>query len=742
MLGRRRRSVALAAVTAVVLLPMVAPATQAAAAGEPTISADRAPTYQTNGIVWAVAYAKGVVYAGGTFSQVRPPGAAAGTSETARTNFAAFDAATGNLLPCAPPFAGSGASVRALTPSPDGNTLYVGGLFSTAGGVGLQNLAALDTASCTVKSGFRPAVNGWVRAIATNSTGSTVYFGGQFLSVAGQHRGLAAAVSSAGALLSWAPDAAAQAGSTRYTSMRALTVSADNSRVVLGGDFISLNGVAVHRLAIVNATTGATLNTFPGFIDPASAVMALTHDSQNFYLGAEGTGGGVFDGRAAFNIYTGALLWRDNCLGATQAVQVWNGVLYSGSHAHNCSSTPGGFPDGSRHHLLAQSIADKTLLPWFPDTNDGIGEGLGPRALTMANGTLWVGGEFTTVGGVGQQGLTRFTPKPDQNTPSAPTPSVSSVQPGKVHVRWRSAVDNDDGTLTYRLYRDGGSTPITTVSGASRFWDRPQLSFTDTVPAGSFHTYRLTVSDANSTSALGGTVGITAASTNVTYPNKILADNPATYWRLDEAGAPYAADTSAGNIAGVYSGGVTYRQAGAPTGDGNAAVVLNGTNGRVASWTGQAGPQSFSLELWFRTTTTSGGKLIGFGNGTSSNNATGISSNYDRHIYLTNGGQLIFGNWTGSARIAQSPASYNNGAWHHVIATSGAAGMRLYVDGGQVASNSNTAAQAYSGYWRIGYDNLNGWPSQPASRAFAGSIDEVAIYGYQLTAAQVAAHMS
>ena len=100
---------------------------------------------------------------------------------------------------------------------------------------------------------------------------------------------------------------------------------------------------------------------------------------ENFYVGAEGTGGGVFDGRIAGPLSDGAQLWKDTCLGATQALTAFDGVLYSGHHAHDCAPAPGGFPDGPRHHMLAQSIADKTILPWFPDTDGGLGEALGPR---------------------------------------------------------------------------------------------------------------------------------------------------------------------------------------------------------------------------------------------------------------------------------------------------------------------------------------------------------------------------
>ena len=46
-----------------------------------------------------------------------------------------------------------------------------------------------------------------------------------------------------------------------------------------------------------------------------------------------------------------------------------------------------------------------------------------------------------------------------------------------------------------------------------------------------------------------------------------------------------------------------------------------------------------------------------------------------------------------------------------------------------------TNAQAYNGYWRVGGDR-----SWPASNYFAGTIDEVAVYSFALTTAQVRAH--
>ncbi len=103
---------------------------------------------------------------------------------------------------------------------------------------------------------------------------------------------------------------------------------------------------------------------------------------------------------------------------------------------------------------------------------------------------------------------------------------------------------------------------------------------------------------------------------------------------------------------------------------------------------------------------------------------------------MNGAGQLTFGAWTGQTNGSTSQTSYNDGAWHHVVATQGPDGMKLYVDGQLVGTNPQTQAQAYNGYWRS-VATTPGTASQPY---FAGSIDEVGDLLAELTAAQVRAH--
>ncbi|MCX5195137.1 DNRLRE domain-containing protein [Streptomyces sp. NBC_00249] len=708
-------------------------APQAAAITPPVaFTADALPTWQPNGVVWALAEAGGTVFVGGTFSAVRPPAGAAG-SEHEAVNFAALDAATGAPTSCTLSFtvAGGTATVRALTLSPDKKTLYAGGYFGAVNGTPVSSIAAVDVATCTVRPGFRPAFAATVRAIAV--TGDTVYAGGDFLTVAGQPRQRFAAVDAAdGALRPFRADADEPG--------RAVEVTPDGSKVLLGGDFFTVNGTDTHALAAVDATSGALTRAYPGFIETNSVVKDIATDGTGFYTANEGTGGGVFDGRIALNLADFGQRWRDTCLGATQAVLPYRNVLYSASHAHDCSSV-GEFPDGQRHHLLAQPTTATGKLGWAPDTNDGIGEGIGPRVMTVgAKGGadyLWVGGEFTTVNGAAQQSLTRFSSTNDTGAPTVPVASATAFRPGEVQVRWRTSLDLDDSALTYRIYRDGAATPVGTVTADSLFFKRPQASWTDTTAqAGQSYTYRVTATDAaGNVSAASSAAAVTVPGSADAYPSQVRADGAQLFWRYDDAAPPYVADSSDGNQAGVHHNAPALRQSpGAVTG-ASTAIGFDGTNAHVYGDRRQTVGSTYSIETWFRTGTTRGGKLIGFGN-----QQINGSSQYDKHIYMTNDGRLVYGVYTGATRTVTTAASYNDNQWHHVVATQGPGGMTLYVDGAQKGTLNVTTHENFSGYWRVGFDGLGGWPDRPTSEHWAGQLDETAVYPAVLSAAQVQNH--
>lgn len=211
-------------------------------------------------------------------------------------------------------------------------------------------------------------------------------------------------------------------------------------------------------------------------------------------------------------------------------------------------------------------------------------------------------------------------------------------------------------------------------------------------------------------------------------------------YRLTEAsGSRTATDWSGRGANGTYQGTMTATtpSPNACPRDAGSAYALNGSTSYVSTPRSYANPTTFSEEVWFRTTV-AGGMLIGFGS-----SQTGASSQHDRKLYLTTSGQLAFGTYTGSAtQVLTSPSAVNDGKWHHVVATmSPTNGMRLYVDGTLVASNTAfKAAENFTGYFRVGYDIVSGWPGSSANPYFTGSMRYAAVYGTELTASHVAAH--
>jgi hypothetical protein len=213
--------------------------------------------------------------------------------------------------------------------------------------------------------------------------------------------------------------------------------------------------------------------------------------------------------------------------------------------------------------------------------------------------------------------------------------------------------------------------------------------------------------------------------------------NATRYWELQESAGPTARNTgNAGSAAnGTFSaGGVTYQAAGPACGTGyDHAVRFDGSTGFMRTTETVASPQTFSVQAWFSTTTTLGGKLIGFGDGPNGAPSTA----YDRHVYLTNAGQLVFG--VGNYVTLTTPAAYNDGRWHLVTATySAATGMKLYVDRALAMSGPATTLADYTGSWRLGYDNIHAaWAGAPQTGWYAGSMAHVGVFSTVLTDTQV-----
>ncbi len=223
----------------------------------------------------------------------------------------------------------------------------------------------------------------------------------------------------------------------------------------------------------------------------------------------------------------------------------------------------------------------------------------------------------------------------------------------------------------------------------------------------------------------------------------VNALNPTNFWPLNDPGT------------GLYSGtvpdipGSTFADA---TGNGDTGVGVGGVSGgssgplsaNAASFDGASGyiqtatsfvdPHPLTVSAWFNTSVASG-TVLEFGD----TQAQGPTT-WDRHIWIDSAGHLVWGVYPNAVQEITSPGTYADGHWHQVVASVGAAGMKLFVDGTLVASNATiTVPQVFNGYWHIGWGNeQNGWTDPPTNPYWQGTIGHVAVYPTQLSNAQVA----
>lgn len=534
-----RRLAALAAACALTVSALTAVAGGASADTAPvnpadpktpvTVSSDPLPTAQLDGVAWQQVVVGDTVYVAGKFTKARPAGAAAGSQTVARNNVLAYRLSTGELLPFSANLNGQALSIAA---SPDGSRIYVGGEFTSVNGTPRSRIVALNAADGSVIASFNPKVGGTVRALAT--AGDTVYAGGIFSNVGSVSRSrLAAFRAGDGALLPWNPQT--------NNRVNALVVSPDGRQVVVGGAFSTLNGSSRPGFGLgrVDAVTGSNLslgvNNTVRNSGNASAILSLSSDGTNFYgtgyifRADNGTGNleGSFSGKWA----DGNLQWVEDCHGDTYGIWASSSAVYVAGHNHDCRNF-GGFPEVNprvEHRAIALSkaatgvlakdtqgwpsfpgTAAPSMLNWFPDLDTGTasGQSQGPWAVAGNEQYVTMAGEFRNVNNKPQQGLVRFAVReiaPNADGPRASganlNPTLSYKSAGTVQVAWRSSWDRDNESLTYQVIRDSNPTPVYTTTASSRFYNRPNLTFTDTGVAAGEHSYRIVAMD-----PLGNTV--------------------------------------------------------------------------------------------------------------------------------------------------------------------------------------------------------------------------------------------
>ena len=370
------------------------------------------------------------------------------------------------------------------------------------------------------------------------------------------------------------------------------------------------------------------------------------------------------------------------------------------------------------------------------------------QAPTSYSEGLWFkttstsGGQLATyVGAKNQDRVVYMTSAGNLDFGAYTGKTVAVQSPGMYNDgKWHFVVATQ-GSDGMHLYVDGQSVasgPTTTAQAYLGSWqvggvvntgwpNRPTTAFSGSLSDAALFTSELTAAQVQAEYQSSATVTTPPPPPPLSYTARIVADGPARYWPLSDAtGSTTAADISGNHATGTYPAtGVTYQTPSPVESATGSGITVSG--GQVLSTKTQQTPTSYSEELWFNTTSTAGGVLATF---------SGTKTAQDRVVYMTAGGQLEFGVYTGKTAAIGSTGAYNDGKWHFVVATQGSDGMHLYVDGQPVASGTTTTAQSYVGSWQLGGVVNTGWPGRTAA-AFTGSLSDAALFTSELTAAQV-----
>lgn len=221
------------------------------------------------------------------------------------------------------------------------------------------------------------------------------------------------------------------------------------------------------------------------------------------------------------------------------------------------------------------------------------------------------------------------------------------------------------------------------------------------------------------------------------YASSILNGRPIGYWRLGEPAGPTAFDASPNTLHGTYVGNVSLGFPGAIATDANSAAYFDGVSGYV-----DVGAHSelnqlahdFTIEAWLKgkgpiastwLIATPTREASGFGFSVPVDPKLGTNSPYDSVLRFTTFGIQDY----------DYPVEFAVGEWVHVAAVFDASNdVTFFINGQNVAKIlGDSPARTNLQPFHIG-------EAAEGIFYFSGGIDEVAIYGRSLNAAEIREH--
>jgi Concanavalin A-like lectin/glucanases superfamily len=229
-------------------------------------------------------------------------------------------------------------------------------------------------------------------------------------------------------------------------------------------------------------------------------------------------------------------------------------------------------------------------------------------------------------------------------------------------------------------------------------------------------------------------VGPSASPASADYAATVLADHPVSYWRLNDSSGTTAVDQvglNPGQITGATLGEPgPFAGSGSMRFEGNGDVNL-GTDPSLRP------PNNWTVEAWFKASASDTANCVNTYHG--SGCALYKVHAYGLHLVLDPQGHVygVFDSTSAQGYSVESPGTYGDDSWHHIVLVRETAQLRLYIDGSEVAA---TAVAEPTTFYCC--ENIATIANDDACRCapLTGWESEVAFYNYPLSATRIAAH--
>ncbi|HOX56924.1 MAG TPA: immunoglobulin domain-containing protein [Candidatus Paceibacterota bacterium] len=322
-----------------------------------------------DGVIHALAVSGTSLFVGGDFSSVGGISA----SNVARWNGTAWEAL------------GDGVGGLVLALAVSGTNVYVGGVFTGAGGISATNIACWNGADWSALGSGVDNDDGSGAVAALAVRGTSLYAGGSFTHADGVSAANIAVWN--GSTWSALGDGLSDANPDNSAGVAALVVSGTD--LIAGGSFTTAGGIAATNIARWDGSAWSALGD-----GTDGTVLALGASGPNVYAGGGFTTAG---GVAAANI----AVWNGSTWSAlgNGVDELVFAIAVSGNNVYvgGAFTAAGNYPAGN--------IARWNGSAWTP-LSSGVGGSV--YALATNSTTLYVGGDFDTAGGLSANNLAQW----------------------------------------------------------------------------------------------------------------------------------------------------------------------------------------------------------------------------------------------------------------------------------------------------------------------------------------------